>query len=95
MVPVGVVVAVRRARVAHPAAGPHFEDAGDEILAAVTRTLRLVLGALAADLADPPYNVVVQNAPVASAARWSRWYVEVIPSACPSSPGSSSAPASS
>ena len=66
-------------RVAHPDAGPHFEDAGDDVLAAVTRTLRLVLGALAADLADPPYNVVVQNAPVASAARWSRWYVEVIP----------------
>jgi UDPglucose--hexose-1-phosphate uridylyltransferase len=66
-------------RIATRDGGPRFEDAPDGQLHAVTRTLRRVLGSLASDLGDPPYNVVVQNAPTAGAARWSRWYVEVIP----------------
>jgi UDPglucose--hexose-1-phosphate uridylyltransferase len=66
-------------RIAARDAGPRFEDAPDEHLHAVTRTLRRVLGALAFDLGNPPYNVVVQNAPAGTPARWSRWYVELIP----------------
>ncbi len=66
-------------RIAVRDAGPRLAGATDEQLGAVTRTLRRVLGAIGTDLADPPYNVVVQSAPTAAAARWSRWYVEVIP----------------
>jgi UDPglucose--hexose-1-phosphate uridylyltransferase len=66
-------------RLAVPDAGPHFERATDEQLDAATRTLRRVLAAVAVDLGEPPYNVVVHSAPTAGATRWSRWYVEVIP----------------
>lgn len=66
-------------RIAVRDAGPHFERATDEQLDAVTRTLQRVLGALAVELGDPPYNVVVHTGPAGTAARWSRWYVEVVP----------------
>jgi UDPglucose--hexose-1-phosphate uridylyltransferase len=66
-------------RVAVPDAGPRFELATDEQVRSVTAVLHEVLGAVAETLSDAPYNVVVQNGPTDSAARWSRWYVEVVP----------------
>jgi UDPglucose--hexose-1-phosphate uridylyltransferase len=66
-------------RIAARDAGPRFDEASDEQLGTVTRTLRRVLAALGADLGDPPYNVIVHSGPTDPPARWSRWYVEVIP----------------
>lgn len=64
--------------VAHRAAGPGFDGAPDDQLAAVARTLHDVLRRVAGLLGAVPYNVVVHTAPRRVAAA-PRWHVEVRP----------------
>ncbi len=65
-------------RVAHPHAGPSFEVARDEHVAAVARSLRDALARLARVIGpDLAYNVVVHTVPP-EAGRF-HWYVEVTP----------------
>jgi UDPglucose--hexose-1-phosphate uridylyltransferase len=65
-------------RVAHPEAGPRFDAAPDDMVAEVARATRAVLERLRTCLEDPPYNLVVHTADVATAA-WPRWHVEITP----------------
>jgi UDPglucose--hexose-1-phosphate uridylyltransferase len=64
-------------RVAHEHAGPGFEAADDDVLAATARAARDVLARLDAALGDPPYNLVVHPAPPGSGPY--HWYVEIMP----------------
>jgi len=65
-------------RLAHRDAGTRFDAARDDVVAAIARATRAVLARLYDCLHDPPYNLVVHTADVASAA-WPRWHVEVVP----------------
>jgi UDPglucose--hexose-1-phosphate uridylyltransferase len=64
-------------RLAHDAAGPRFDLAGDAVLDATAVALRDALRTLREALGDVPYNVVVHTAP--GDAESFHWYVEVIP----------------
>jgi len=65
-------------RVAALGAGPAFADASDPEVRDVALTLRDVAARLAAVLADPPYNVVVYDAPTDASASY-HWWVRVVP----------------
>jgi UDPglucose--hexose-1-phosphate uridylyltransferase len=64
-------------RVAHEAAGPAFDTADDDVLAATAVTARDVLARYDAALGDPPYNLVVHTAPPGAGPY--HWYVEMVP----------------
>ena len=65
-------------RIAHGNAGSRFDTAPDDVIAAVARAARAVLERLHTCLDDPPYNLVVHTADVASTT-WPRWHVEITP----------------
>jgi UDPglucose--hexose-1-phosphate uridylyltransferase len=65
-------------RIAHNAAGPHFDDADDDVVGTVARAMRGILARMHDTLADPPYNAVIHTADRASSV-WPRWHVEITP----------------
>jgi UDPglucose--hexose-1-phosphate uridylyltransferase len=65
-------------RVAALSAGPRFARASDGEILGVALVLRDVLAMVQRALGDPPYNVVVHDAPVAGDVRY-HWWVEVVP----------------
>jgi len=65
-------------RVAALGAGPAFADASHTEVRDVALTLRDVAVRLAAVLADPPYNVVVYDAPTGRGASY-HWWARVVP----------------
>jgi UDPglucose--hexose-1-phosphate uridylyltransferase len=65
-------------RVAAPDSGPRFAAATDAEVEDVAVTLRDVLKALGSLLDDPPYNVVVHDAPTRGDAPY-HWWVRVLP----------------
>ncbi len=65
-------------RVAAIAAGARFDEAADAQVLGVAVVLRDVLAALASELGDPAYNVVVHSADTKTAAGY-HWWVEVVP----------------
>jgi UDPglucose--hexose-1-phosphate uridylyltransferase len=65
-------------RVVHPAAGPRFGDASDDVTAAVALAARDALERVLRTLNDPPYNLVFHTADTGSE-RWPRWHVEITP----------------
>jgi UDPglucose--hexose-1-phosphate uridylyltransferase len=65
-------------RVAAPDRGPRLAAATDTDLEDVALTLRDVLHALGSLLDDPPYNVVVHDAPTQGNAPY-HWWVRVLP----------------
>jgi UDPglucose--hexose-1-phosphate uridylyltransferase len=64
-------------RAAHPAAGAHFDEADDDIVASVGIAVRDALARLATALGDVPYNLVVHTAPPATTPF--HWYVDLTP----------------
>ena len=65
-------------RIAALGAGPQFADASDTEVRDVALTLRDVASRLGAVLADPPYNVVVYDAPTGATSSY-HWWVRVVP----------------
>jgi UDPglucose--hexose-1-phosphate uridylyltransferase len=65
-------------RVVHPAAGPRFGDAGDEVSGAVALAVRDALARIRSTLNDPPYNLVFHTADAGSR-RWPHWHADVTP----------------
>jgi UDPglucose--hexose-1-phosphate uridylyltransferase len=64
-------------RIAHPDAGPRFDESDDTLVADVAIAIRDTLARLAAVLGDVPYNLVVRTAPPGREPY--HWYVDVIP----------------
>jgi UDPglucose--hexose-1-phosphate uridylyltransferase len=65
-------------RVVHRDAGPRFDQASDDVIAAVARATRRALVRVRETLQDPPYNMVIHTADANSSA-WPRWHVEMTP----------------
>lgn len=64
-------------RIAHTGTGARFDQADDDVVAAVAVALRDALAGLRNALGDAPYNLVVYTAP--RDATTFHWYVEVVP----------------
>jgi UDPglucose--hexose-1-phosphate uridylyltransferase len=64
-------------RIAHPEAGPRFDESDDTVIADVAVALRDALARVAAVLGDVPYNLVVRTAPPGREPY--HWYVDLIP----------------
>lgn len=59
---------------------PRFDRVGDDLLEEAARTVRRCLGALAAALDEPDYNLILQTPPLVPAAEEALpWYVRIIP----------------
>ena len=65
-------------RIAALEAGPRFSLATDGEILGVALVLRDVLAKIARVLDDPPYNVVVHDAPAAGDVKF-HWWIEVVP----------------
>jgi UDPglucose--hexose-1-phosphate uridylyltransferase len=65
-------------RLAAPGAGAHLGTSSDGEVEAVAVALRDVLAALDAVLDDPPYNVVIHDAPMPGEAPY-HWWIRIVP----------------